>query len=135
MTIDEPASPMPKRALDRETLARLRGNSGITLQWIGWNERGFVEVREDERGAVLLRGSQIGADGGHLQVAGTVVDAGRDYFLLDGTITISDAPDEGRSCRATRPDWRFAITQGRRYYRLRTFEWCDGLTDYVDIYF
>jgi len=27
------------------------------------------------------------------------------------------------------------VTQNRRYWRIRTFEWCDDLTDYVDVYF
>ena len=49
-------------------------------------------------------------------------------------IRIADAPDPGRMCEATK-SWHFAVTQNRRYYRLREFEWCDGLTDYIDIYF
>ena len=41
---------------------------------------------------------------------------------------------QSRICEKTK-DWHFAITQGRPYYRLREFEWCDGLTDYIDLYF
>ena len=52
---------------------------------------------------------------------------------FDGTIRIADTPDRGRLCEQTK-SWRFAITQRRKYYRLREFEWCDGLTDYIDIY-
>ena len=59
---------------------------------------------------------------------------GEGYFILRGTVAITDTPDPGRECRADK-NWRFAITQNRQYYRLREFEWCDGLTDYVDIYF
>ena len=29
--------------------------------------------------------------------------------------------------------WVYA--DGRKYWRLRDFDWCDGLTDYIDIYF
>ena len=51
-----------------------------------------------------------------------------------GTIRIADTPDRGRLCEQTK-SWRFAITQRRKYYRLREFEWCDGLTDYIDLHF
>ncbi len=47
---------------------------------------------------------------------------------------ILDAPDQGRACEADK-SWHFAITQQRLYFRLREFEWCDRLTDYIDIYF
>jgi len=69
-----------------------------------------------------------------LQVDGDVIDVGAGYFTLRGTIRITGTPDRGRRCEATK-DWHFAITQNRSYYRLREFEWCDGLTDYVDIHF
>ena len=65
---------------------------------------------------------------------GTISEIGRDYFIFDGTIRIAETPDKGRLCEQTNT-WRFAITQNRRFFRLREFEWCDGLTDYVDIYF
>ena len=29
----------------------------------------------------------------------------------------------------------FRVTQNRKYWRLQQMEVCDGLTDYVDIYF
>jgi hypothetical protein len=31
--------------------------------------------------------------------------------------------------------WHFAVMQNRPYWRLREFDWCEDLTDYVDIYF
>ena len=119
---------------DRAALERLRGNSGITLQWIGWEERGHVRVTE-EGGRVHLSGSQAEKDGpGRLTLEGDVVEIGADYFVFDGRIEIADTPDAGRSCVKTGPS-RFAVTQNRRYWRLREFEWCDYLTDYIDIYF
>ena len=116
------------------TLERLRGNSGITLQWIGWEDRGVVMVR-DVAGDVHLAGGQIALGGaGTLWLDGKVVEAGADYFVFEGLIRIANTPDSGRVCEDTRR-WRFAITQNRKYYRLREFEWCDRLTDYIDIYF
>lgn len=121
---------------DRAALERLLGNSGISLQWIGWGgaERGSVEASWRGK-ALYLKGEQRAADGlGRLVLDGRVVRVTKSEFLLAGTIEIAETPDAGRQCRRT-GEWRFAITQNRKYWRLRQFEWCDGLTDYIDIYF
>lgn len=136
-----PTSTMPStngtRVLDREALARLFANKGVTLQWLSWDQRGTAFARmEGER--VLLTASQAkggpGTGTGRLFLDGEVTEIGRDYFTFRGTIRIEDAPDPGRRCEATKT-WHFAVTQNRPYWRLREFEWCDGLTDYIDIYF
>ena len=138
-----PESPVPSpeapstagtTILDRTAAERLLAAEGITLQWISWNYRGSLSVW-DEQGTIHLRGSQDEADGpGRLEIDGEVREIGADYFVFDGRISIRDTPDAGRRREADKT-WRFAITQNRPYWRLREFEWCDGLTDYVDIYF
>lgn len=129
-----PSSPNATRVLDPAAFKRLQGNAGVTLQWIGWTRRGSVFVRL-EGDTVRLTASQAEAGGpGRLLLDGRVTEIGPDHFIFSGRIVISDTPDRGRRCDATRTDWRFAVTQGRPYWRLRAFEWCDGLTDYIDIY-
>ena len=114
---------------------RLRANKGLTLQWIDWNRRGTATVTVRDNGEWHLAGSQRARDGkGRLTLDGVVTEVGRDYFVFDGTISITDTPDAGRKCSADKV-WQFGITQRRSYWRLREFEWCDGLTDYIDIYF
>lgn len=118
----------------RAEAERLLAASGVTLQWIDWNLRGSVFVRE-ETGTIRLTGSQTSSEGpGSLFLDGEVREVGEGYFLFDGVIRIADTPDPGRRCEADKL-WHFAVTQGRPYWRLREFEWCDDLTDYVDIYF
>ena len=129
------AAGQPTRILDPEMARRLTANTGITLQWLGWDQRGQVEVGQTSDGVYMLHGRQTANDReGSLEVQGRIVEIGADYFLLDGTVAIRNAPDAGRFCQADKL-WRFGVTQGRRYWRLREFEWCDELTDYVDIYF
>lgn len=132
---DQPLTTAPTMVKDRAALARLISNSGLTLQWIGWEQRGQLRVFED-RGDYLIDGSQTDPDqaGARLFVNGRIVEIGSDYFILEGEISISNTPDVGRTCKANK-QWRFEVTQGRKYWRLREFEWCDGLTDYIDIYF
>jgi len=124
----------PTRILDRAAAQRLLANKGVTLQWIDWNTRGTATVTQDG-GIWHLRAAQAQAGGpGRLFLDGDIVEIGADYFTFEGTIRIADTPDAGRACEK-RKTWHFAVTQNRPYYRLREFEWCDGLTDYIDVYF
>ena len=129
------ARPAPTVILDEAAAARLRANSGITLQWISWDNRGKALVGEDARGVWTIDAEQKARRGqGRVSVEGVITEIGEDYFIADALIEIEDAPDAGRQCSQRKP-WRFAITQNRKYWRLREFEWCDGLTDYIDVYF
>ena len=119
---------------DAAALQRLRRNSGITLQWIGWDRRGQLKVVE-EGGRILLRGGQRARGGpGRLELDGELLWIMADRFRFRGRILIADTPDAGRNCLRD-GDFEFRITQRRRYWRLQEMEQCDGLTDYVDIYF
>jgi len=139
MSAGSPAPAAPAAAertivTDRTALARLRRNSGITLQWIGFDTpaRGHVQVT-DRGGFVHLRGSQRGG-GGELTLDGDVLSIGRTSFTFRGEISIVGTPDATRNCLRD-GTFEFRITQRRRYWRLQQMEACDGLTDYVDIYF
>jgi hypothetical protein len=128
----DPASPTIVR--DPAALARLRRNAGITLQWISWDYRGRVQVSE-AAGRVHLSGSQRARSGaGRLELDGDVIEIGPSSFTFRGHIGITDTPDPGRACMRD-GDFEFRITGRRRYWRLQQMEQCDGLTDYVDIYF
>jgi len=119
---------------DNEALARLRRNAGITLQWISWDYRGRVRVSE-AAGQVHLSGSQAARGGaGRLELDGDVIEIGPRSFTFRGRIAITDTPDSGRAC-IREGTYEFRITGRRRYWRLQQMEQCDGLTDYVDIYF
>lgn len=128
------AEPAPTKVLSERDVARLETAQGVTLQWIGWENRGRIDIKPDANGTWQLAGLQKGDAGAKLTLAGEITEIGDGYFLLDGRIQIFDTPGIGRACQADRI-WRFEVTENRAYYRLREFEWCDYLTDYVDIYF
>jgi len=127
------APPASTQVTSRTDAQRLSAAKGVTLQWIDWNTRGSVYVVQGRTWHVSATQAEAGGPG-RLQVDGDIVRIAPGGFILRGTIRIVDTPDRGRRCEATR-DWPFAVTQNRPYYRLRAFEWCDGLTDYVDIHF
>ena len=130
------APPAAERTIvrDQAALARLRGNSGITLQWISFESPRRGQVRATDRGGLLrLRGAQSG-NGGALELEGDVLAIDRASFTFRGRISITGTPDPGRDC-LREGIFEFRVTQRRRYWRLQQMEACDGLTDYVDIYF
>ena len=138
----ENADQLATRILDQQAAERLRGAQGITLQWISWNWRGQVEVLQPGD-VIMIKGGQDSAKApanagdlgtGRVEIDGVVTEIGADYFLFDGEIVITDSPDIGRICRWSGPV-EFRITQGRQYWRMQDMTKCDGLTDYVDIYF
>jgi len=119
---------------DPAALARLRRNSGITLQWISFESPARGHVLVSERGGLVhLRGSQSG-DGGELRLDGDVLSIDAASFTFRGEISIVGTPDAERNCLRD-GTFEFRVTQRRRYWRLQQMEACDGLTDYVDIYF
>lgn len=131
-----PYNAVPTKISDLDDEARLLNNSGISLQWISWETRGQLKSGKRD-GEIWLSGAQFARDGGEgaLYLEGRVVEIGTGYFIFSGEIVIEDTPDDGRICRLKGDDLRFEVTQGRKYWRLRKFEWCDGLTDYIDIYY
>lgn len=130
----EDPRPSPTRVLSHEDLARIAVPKGISLQWIEGNTRGQVRTLVDGDGVWRMIGSHSGPGDAYVGIDGIISEVGTNYFILTGKVTIQNTPDAGRMCEST-AHWRFEITQNRKYYRLRQFEWCDYLTDYVDIYF
>ncbi len=120
---------------DQSALEKILGNEGISMQWLGWTEeRGLLDAFWIGK-TLHLKGSQSQKDGtGKLFIDGYVVRVDKTSFIFRGTISITDSPDQGRKCTKN-GDSPFAITQNRKYWRMREFEWCDYLTDYIDIYF
>lgn len=129
------SAPVTKTIInDRAALEKLLGNTGVTLQWISWDYRGPITASW-QGDTLYLLGEQKAKDGnGRVAFEGQVVSIDAVQFVFRGTISISDTPDAGRQCKKT-GNSIFAITQNRPYWRMREFEWCDYLTDYIDIYF
>jgi hypothetical protein len=136
VTAAPPASGERTIVNDRTALGRLRRNIGITLQWISFESptRGHV-IAQMNGGLLHLSGSQSARGGpGRVTLDGDVLRINPRSFFFRGRIVITDAPDRGRNC-VRDGTYEFRATGQRRYWRLQDFEACDGLADYVDIYY
>ncbi len=132
-----PAAPGERTIVnDRTALGRLQRNSGITLQWISFENPGRGHVVAQMNGGLLhLNGAQVARNGrGQVTLDGDVTRINPRSFVFRGRIVITDAPDLGRNC-VREGTYEFRATGQRRYWRLQDFEACDGLADYVDIYY
>jgi hypothetical protein len=131
---DAQADIEPTLVGDKIAMEKLRGPDGITLQWIGWDQRGDVQVEQRGKSLYLKGVQQQDGGKGRLELDGHILAVFTKSFIFKGRIAITDTPDEGRSCIRDGV-YEFKITQKRKYWRLQQMEVCDGLTDYVDIYF
>jgi hypothetical protein len=119
---------------DATALRRLKNNHGIALQWLWDNPRGRLNVTESN-GVIHLDGSQVARSGtGRLTLSGDIVSIDQYNMTFKGIINMYDAPDDRKECLRNGV-FTFRITGSRQYWRLQQMEACDGLTDYVDIYF
>jgi hypothetical protein len=135
----EQTTPAKTEVRDTAAKARLLGKRRLSLQWISWNYFGTLEAA-DLKGLIKVKGEQKSrTNGDFLRIEGVVAMIDAKQFEFVGTITREvSMPDLGgiRPCVRTGP-MTFAITQNRKYWRLHEphVTACDGVADYIDIYF
>jgi hypothetical protein len=114
----------------------LLGKHKLSLQWISWNYFGVANVTNNN-GVYYLNGEQIERDGSDfVKIDGVITEISAKEFKFNGTITMQVSYiNNGEPCERT-GDMIFKITGKRKYWRLQEMDNpCDGVTDYVDIYF
>jgi len=110
----------------------------LSLQWIGWDYFGRADVTQ-RSGVLYLKGEQKGRgenSSDYLKIDGIVTRVDAKEFKFDGKIVMQISHNNnGQPCERT-GEMTFRITGKRKYWRLAEMDNpCDGVTDYVDIYF
>jgi len=121
---------------DRQAKARLLGPHRLSLQWISWDYFGKAVVAEHD-GVLNISGEQKGrGTGDYLKIKGVITEVDTKEIRFKGEIeTKVSHINEGKPCKRE-GEMTFHITQNRKYWRLKEMDNpCDGVTDYVDIYF
>lgn len=120
---------------DQTAKKKLLGKHMLSLQWISWKKFGNATVTEKD-GVLSLKGQQTGKDGDFLKVEGKITAVEKDSFKFNGRIeTKVSHINKGKAC-LREGDMSFVIKGKRKYWRLKEMDNpCDGVTDYVDLYF
>lgn len=114
----------------------LVGGHLLSLQWISWDYFGRAMVSQ-RAGILYLNGTQKGrGNTDFLKIDGVVTRIDSKEFGFDGKITTQISHiNNGAPCERT-GEMTFRITGKRKYWRLMEMDNpCEGVTDYVDIYF
>lgn len=116
----------------------LLGSHPLTLQWIGWDHPGTIDFYK-EMDLLICKGEQLSKENetDFLKIDGIVEEIiNEKEFVFRGTIiTKVNYINGGEEC-VREGSFRFKATGTRKYWRMREMDNpCDGVTDYVDIYF
>jgi serine/threonine protein kinase len=114
------------------------GKHPLTLHWVSEDYAGSINIKK-ENGVISVNGIQNGKEsksGDYVKINGTLSIVNENHLKIKGTIeTKVSFIKRGEPC-LRKGEFNFQATSGRKYWRMQ--EWfnpCDGLTDYVDIYF
>lgn len=123
---------------DSKAKQMLMGRHLLSLQWISWDYFGRADVT-NKKGVLHLKGEQKGRGeqaGDYLRIDGVITQVDAKEFKFNGKITMKVSHNNsGQPCERE-GEMTFKVTGKRKYWRLMEMDNpCEGITDYVDIYF
>ena len=121
---------------DANARKMLLGKHLLSLQWISWDYFGAANI-VNQKGVYYLKGEQKQRKGtDYVKVDGTITEINAKDFKFNGVIEMRISHiNNGEPCKRE-GEITFAATKNRKYWRLQEMDNpCDGVTDYVDIYF
>lgn len=130
------AKPSTKKS-DLSPKAKLLGKHMLSLQWILFDNLPYGTATVSEKDGVMsIHGEQKGKSGDYLKIDGVVSDVKPTSFAFDGKIlTKITHINKGAEC-VREGKMTFAAKGNRKYWRMQEMKNpCDGVTDYVDVYF
>ena len=114
---------------------KLLGKHMFSLQWISWEKFGTATIFKDAEGALFINARQA-LDGDEVSLTGRVTAIDAKTFIVDGDLRTKVSYINGGNICARSGSFTFKATGNRKYWRLQEMENpCDGVTDYVDIFF
>lgn len=115
----------------------LIGQHGITLQWIGWENRGVIKVTKEDN-VLRVVGEQKGKENetDFVRIDGTLEVINDKEIKFSGQIITKVSYNNGGEPCEKNGSYTFKKMGTRRYWRLQEMQNCDGVVvDYVDLYF
>lgn len=127
----------PKTDVQNAAAARkLMGKHMFALQWISWDHFGSATVTRED-GLYSIKGEQNGrGNTDFVTIIGEIETISAKEFKMNGTIVTQVSHINGGQPCTREGEFTFKITGTRKYWRLQQMDNpCDGVTDYVDIFF
>lgn len=122
---------------DAKARTMLLGRHQFSLQWIDfWKYFGTATIT-NRGGIFYLKGEQRQRGGSDfVKIDGVVTQIDAKEFKFDGKIITQVSTINGGAPCERNGEMTFKITGARKYWRLQEMQNpCDGVTDYVDIFF
>lgn len=141
--LSRPVKGLPTAGVQDQTVVHnaaaarmLLGRHLMSLQWISWDYFGQATVT-NSRGIYRIKGEQKGrGTDDFLRIDGVIRSIDAKQFTFEGTIITQISHINGGEPCTRDGEFVFRITGSRKYWRLMDMDNpCDGVTDYVDIYF
>ncbi len=137
-TVSASAPSRPPKTVVKDAAAKtmLLGAHRLSLQWVSWDYFGKAIVT-DKKGTLSIKGEQKARKGDdYVRIEGIITEISAKEFKLDGSVEMKVSHiNNGEPCKR-QGELTFAIKGNRRYWRMQQMDNpCDGVTDYVDIYF
>jgi hypothetical protein len=115
----------------------LVGEHALTLQWLGWETPGSVEIFK-ENSLIICQGEQFSKEDleDFLKIDGRLEIVNDKELIFHGTIiTKVNYLNNGNDC-VREGVFHFKASGSRKYWRMQEMDSpCDDSVDYVDIYF
>jgi len=117
---------------------KIVGNHLLSLQWISWDYFGDAKIMSTkEENLYEIDGIQKSKENDdYLKIKGTLTALSDKHLIFNGTIETSVYHiNNGKPC-IRNGKFNFKVSGQRKYWRLQEMNNpCDGVADYVDIYF
>ncbi len=114
---------------------KLLGRHMFSLQWISWEKFGTATISKDAEGKLFIDARQA-LDGDEVTLTGRVTAIDAKTFIVDGELRTQVSHINGGKVCPRSGSFTFKATGNRKYWRLQEMENpCDGVTDYVDVFF
>ncbi|MBR7059496.1 MAG: hypothetical protein IKI22_02705 [Neisseriaceae bacterium] len=119
---------------DENLEKKLLGKHMFSLQWISWEKFGTANVYQENNQLKIRARQELNGD--YVTLDGVIepIDSKSFYFNGDVVTRVSHIA-QGQECKRS-GKFFFKATGKRKYWRMQEMDNpCDGVVDYIDVYF
>lgn len=119
----------------------IKGRHKLSLQWISWDDFGYIDFKRIGDKVYKVDGFQDGnksngeCDNCYLKINGEISQISENVLSFTGKIESSVYHIQNGTPCIKEGTFEFKSVGGRKYWRCQNMNGCDGVTDYIDIYF